>query len=85
MNMRGEEAEPFHPDQITQEAAGQQGEGTGDHTGADIQPLHDPAMPADVAARQEPERAEQAEKGDRHQQVDGREARDVGQPAAADE
>jgi len=47
--------------------------------------LHHGLVAAHVAVRQLPERTEQAEQGDGHQQVDGRVTGEVGQGVVADE
>ena len=78
-------AQPLAPDQLPQVAAGQQGEHARPHTGRPVQALHGLAVAFDVAPRQVPERTKQAEQGHRHQQMDGRVARQVGQLEVADE
>src|SRR6185369_4788762 len=73
------------PQQVAEIAPRQQREAAGHHTGAEVQALHRLAMAADVASGEEPERAEQAEQGHRNEQVNRREARDIGHVRVADE
>src|SRR6185369_15570959 len=73
------------PEQIAEVAARQQREAAGHHAGAEVQALHRLAMAADVASGEEPERAEEAEQRHGDQQVNRREACDVGQVRVADE
>src|SRR5438270_347364 len=84
--VEGSEKAKLRPHVVADEALRQQREAARQHAGAEVEALHDRAVPGDVAAREVVEGPEQREKGQRDQQVDRREASDVGDPdGVADE
>src|SRR5574343_90157 len=80
-----QQAQPLAPDQLAQEAAGQQGEGAGHQAGVHVQAHHELAVPLDLPQVQGAESPHQGEQGQGHQQVDGGVTGQVGQPEVADE